>query len=55
MFVVLLILILIALSVMFGGFQKGTKTGSLNHSPAPTFTFTVTPAPLPLLPRRLHH
>jgi hypothetical protein len=40
MFVVLLILILIVLSVMFGGFQKGTKTGSLNHSPAVTFTFS---------------
>jgi hypothetical protein len=39
MFVVLLILILIVLSVMFGGFQKGTKTGSLNHSPA-SATFT---------------
>jgi len=38
--VVLLILILIVLSVMFGGFQKGTKTGSLNHSPAVTFTFS---------------
>jgi hypothetical protein len=49
MWVVLLILILIVLSVLFGGFQKGTKTGSLNHSPAVTFTFssapfTVTPA-----------
>jgi hypothetical protein len=32
MFVVLLILILIVLSVMFGGFQKGTNTGSLSHS-----------------------
>jgi hypothetical protein len=38
MWVVLLILILIVLSVMFGGFQKGTKAGSLNHSPA-TITF----------------
>jgi hypothetical protein len=46
MWVVLLILILIVLSVMFGGFQKGTKTGSLSHSP--TVTFTVTPAPLQL-------
>jgi len=44
MWVVLLILILIVLSVMFGGFQKGIKTGSLNHSPTATFTFTVTPA-----------
>ncbi len=35
MFVVLLILILIVLSVMFGGFQKGTKMGTLNHSPTP--------------------
>jgi hypothetical protein len=32
--VLLLILILIVLSVMFGGFQKGTKSGSLNYSPA---------------------
>jgi len=45
MWVVLLILILIVLSVTFGGFQKGTKTGSLSHSPAVTFTFS--PAPLP--------
>jgi hypothetical protein len=52
MFVVLLILILIVLSVMFGGFQKGTKTGSLNHSPAPTFIFSVTSTPSPLLPHR---
>jgi len=48
MFVVLLILILIVLSVMFGGFQKGTKAGSLNHSPTLTFIVTVTPAPPPL-------
>ncbi len=34
MWVVLLILILIVLSVMFGGFQKGTKAGSLTYSPA---------------------
>jgi hypothetical protein len=39
MWVVLLILILIVLSVLFGGFQKGTKTGSLSHSSAVTFTF----------------
>ena len=42
MWVVLLILILIVLSVLFGGFQKGTKTGSLSHSPAVTFTFSST-------------
>jgi len=42
MWVVLLILILIVLSVLFGGFQKGTKTGSLGHSPAVTFTFSST-------------
>jgi hypothetical protein len=46
MWVVLLILILIVLSVMFGGFQKGTKTGSLNHFPAVTFTFSSAPSPL---------
>jgi hypothetical protein len=44
--VVLLILILIVLSVLFGGFQKGTKTGSLTHSPAVTFTFSSVPSPL---------
>jgi hypothetical protein len=46
MWVVLLILILVVLSVLFGGFQKGTKTGSLNHSPAVTFTFSSAPASL---------
>jgi hypothetical protein len=39
MWVVLLILILIVLSVLFGGFQKGTKTGSLNHSPLSPLPF----------------
>ncbi len=34
MWVVLLILILIVLSVMFGGFQKGAKASGLNDSPA---------------------
>jgi ABC-type lipoprotein release transport system permease subunit len=48
MWVVLLVLILIVLSVMFGGFRKGTKTGSLNHSPAVAFTFSS--SPLPMLP-----
>lgn len=36
MWVVLLILILIVLSVMFGGFQKGTRTGSLPISRQPS-------------------
>jgi Kef-type K+ transport system membrane component KefB len=40
MWLVLLIVVLVVLAVMFGGFQKGTKTGSLNHSPAVTFTFS---------------
>ena len=31
LWVLLLILVLIVLSVMFGGFQKGTKAGSLPH------------------------
>ncbi len=31
LWVVLLILVLIVLSVMFGGFQKGTKAGTLRH------------------------
>jgi hypothetical protein len=42
---------LIVLSVMFGGFQKGIKTGSLNHSPHRHLylhrysrPFTITPA-----------
>ncbi len=30
--IVLLIAILVVLSVLFGGFQKGTKAGSLGHS-----------------------
>jgi hypothetical protein len=33
MFVVLLILVLIVVSLLFGGFQKGTRAGSLNYSP----------------------
>jgi hypothetical protein len=53
MWVVLLILILVVLSVLFGGFQKGTKTGSLSHSPAVTFTFSSAPVPLP--PHQWHH
>ena len=32
--IVLLIVILIVLSVLFGGFQKGTKAGSLGPTPA---------------------
>lgn len=31
MFVLLLIVILIVLAVAFGGFRKGTKSGSLSH------------------------
>jgi hypothetical protein len=53
MWVVLLILILIVLSVLFGGFQKGTKTGSLGYSPAVTFTFSaVSSVALALLPHQ---
>jgi hypothetical protein len=29
----LVIVILIVLSLMFGGFRKGTKSGGLGHSP----------------------
>jgi hypothetical protein len=38
MFVLLLIVILIVLAVAFGGFQKGTKSGSL----APPFPSVTT-------------
>ena len=31
MVVLLVIVVLIILSLMFGGFQKGTKSGSLSH------------------------
>lgn len=31
MFVLLFIVILIVLAVAFGGFRKGTKSGSLSH------------------------
>jgi hypothetical protein len=34
LWIVLLIVILIVLSVLFGGFQKGTKAGSLGPAPA---------------------
>ncbi len=37
----ILIVVLIVLSVMFGGFQKGTKAGSLPH-----FVPAVTAAPI---------
>lgn len=35
MLVLLLIVVLIILSLMFGGFQKGTKSGSLGHYRGP--------------------
>ena len=35
MVVLLVIVVLIILSLMFGGFQKGTKSGSLGHYPGP--------------------
>jgi len=47
---VLLIVILIVLSVLFGGFQKGTMAGSLGHSCA---SCTSAPA-LPPGAARLH-
>jgi hypothetical protein len=45
MWVVLAILILIVLSVMFGGFQKGTKSGSLNYSPATVTSISMSYRP----------
>lgn len=36
MWLVLLVLILVVLALMFGGFQKGTKSSSLPHPPATT-------------------
>ena len=47
LWIVLLIVILIVLSVLFGGFQKGTKANGLDRlctSPASCLT---TPPPLP--------
>jgi hypothetical protein len=35
MLVLLLIVVLVILSLMFGGFQKGTKSGSLGHYRGP--------------------
>ena len=35
MVVLLVIVVLIILSLMFGGFQKGTKSGSLGSGPGP--------------------
>jgi hypothetical protein len=35
MLVLLLIVVLIILSLMFGGFQKGTKSGSIGRGPGP--------------------
>jgi hypothetical protein len=42
MFVLLLIVILIVLAVAFGGFQKGTKSGSLSRL---CTSCSVTPIP----------
>jgi hypothetical protein len=44
MWVMLLILILIVLSVMFGGFQKGTKDNSGLGRSVPAVTAAVTAA-----------
>jgi len=45
---VLLIAILIVLSLLFGGFHKGTKAGSLPHfCTSPTSSTSCTPAPPP--------
>ena len=44
MLVLLVIVVLIILSLMFGGFQKGTKSGSLGHyqaGPAGAFVHGV--------------
>ncbi len=48
MWVVLLILILIVLSVMFGGFQKGSKASGLNYSPATATSASMAFRPAPL-------
>jgi hypothetical protein len=37
--VLLVIVVLIILSMMFGGFQKGTKSGSLGPVHAPVIAF----------------
>jgi hypothetical protein len=41
MFVFLLIVVLIVVAVLFGGFQKGTKSGSLDPA-FPSFTTAQT-------------
>jgi hypothetical protein len=45
LWILLLIVILIVLSLMFGGFRKGTKTGGLGHSPASGRTMAVLSLP----------
>jgi len=41
MLVLLLIVVLIILSLMFGGFQKGTKSGSIGRSLGPLATVST--------------
>ncbi len=44
LWIVLLIVILIVLSVMFGGFQKGTKESGLGRAPAVSAASVYRPA-----------
>lgn len=47
LWVVILVLILLLLSVLFGGFQRGTKTGLAQRPPAVATAGISSPAPLP--------
>jgi hypothetical protein len=52
MLVLLVIVVLVILSLMFGGFQKGTKSGSLGHyrGPGPLAAVCMACASTPLTP-----
>jgi hypothetical protein len=46
MWVVLVIMIIVVIALLFGGFQKGTKSGSLGRSLTPATNCAIAPGPL---------